>query len=169
MNEIIKRNCALCEKEFQCRTTGNKGKAHKGKIFRGINAITCSSKCSKEYTRQLNGKRNKKEKDLCVRCKKNKATITFTNSMTDYIHGFTERICKQCYIKIREKNTWFQEGEIIGREEQKKDVLKLIDEDIKIQKEFLKKQPQNKKSIEWRIIGMRLLRLEINEKKEQGK
>ena len=87
--------------------------------------------------------------------------------MNHQVECALERICKQCYIKIREKNTWFQEGEIIGREEQKKDVLKLIDEDIKIQKEFLKKQPQNKKSIEWRIIGMRLLRLEINGKKEQ--
>jgi len=164
MNEIIKRNCVLCEKEFECRTIGNKGKSHKGKIFRGINAITCSSKCSKEY-----GKRNKKEKDLCVMCKKNKATITFANSTMDYIHGFASRICQQCYDEIRNKNPWFQEGKIIGREEQKKEVLKLIDEDIKIQKEFLKKQPQNKKSIEWRIIGMRLLRLEINEKKERGK
>ena len=48
-----------------------------------------------------------------------------------------------------------------------KDVLKLIDEDIKIQKKFLKKQPQNKKSIEWRIIGMRLLMLEINKEKKK--
>ena len=108
-----------------------------------------------------------KEKDLCVRCKKNKSTITFANSTMDYIHGFKENICKRCYDKIRDKNSWFQQGKKIGRQGQKKDVLKLIDEDIKIQKKFLKKQPQNKKSIEWRIIGMRLLMLEINKEKKK--
>jgi len=124
MNKIIKRNCAFCEKKFECRSNGNRGKAHRGKIFRGINAITCSSKCSKEY-----GKRNKKEDlGICIKCNKNKATIRFTNSVTDFAHGFINNICQQCYDEIRNKNPWFKEGEIIGREEQKKKDVKIVDE-----------------------------------------
>ena len=40
-------------------------------------------------------------------------------------------------------------------------VFDFIDEDIKIQKEHLKNQPENRKSIEWRITGMEFLRRHI--------
>lgn len=44
-----------------------------------------------------------------------------------------------------------------GYHKASKDILKLIDEDIKIQKDFLK-EPGNERSIEWRITGMELLK-----------
>jgi len=43
------------------------------------------------------------------------------------------------------------------------DIFEWINKEIETQKEFLKKQPQNKKSIEWRIIGMQLLKKDLEE------
>ena len=36
---------------------------------------------------------------ICNECKKEEATINFSNSTMDTIHGFTEMICKNCYMK----------------------------------------------------------------------
>jgi protein-arginine kinase activator protein McsA len=35
----------------------------------------------------------------CQRCQKNEATITYTDSVLSYTHGFTEQICVDCYRK----------------------------------------------------------------------
>lgn len=47
---------------------------------------------------------------LCQRCKKNKATINYTDSIMSYTHGFVEHICQECYDKIKHENTWYKEG-----------------------------------------------------------
>jgi hypothetical protein len=39
-------------------------------------------------------------KDICVECEKHKATTTFANSTMNHIHGFTERICRCCYLAL---------------------------------------------------------------------
>lgn len=44
--------------------------------------------------------KNKNEK-ICQRCKKNKATIRFTEGALAYSHGFIEDICKKCYDKMQ--------------------------------------------------------------------
>jgi protein-arginine kinase activator protein McsA len=53
----------------------------------------------------ISKKKKKKVVDmgLCTRCKKNKATITFANSILDWTHGFAEYICKDCYKAQLEK------------------------------------------------------------------
>lgn len=48
-----------------------------------------------------------------------------------------------------------------------KEVISLINEDIKVQKDFLKKEPQYKKSIEWRIIGMMMLKDKLESSEEK--
>ena len=40
----------------------------------------------------------------CKICKKREGVLTFTNSTMDYIHGFTQKICRECYIGIIEEN-----------------------------------------------------------------
>jgi len=52
----------------------------------------------------------RKENKICSRCKKNKATINFTQSIMDFTHGFVEHICQECYNKIRDNNPWYKEG-----------------------------------------------------------
>lgn len=53
-----------------------------------------------------------------------------------------------------------------GISDERERILKLIEERIKIQREMLQKQPKNKKSIEWRIIGFQEL---IEKIKSQSK
>src|SRR5579863_2138867 len=40
---------------------------------------------------------------LCVECEKHKATVQFSDSAMDYVHGFVEALCKCCYFKRVEK------------------------------------------------------------------
>ena len=77
------------------------------------------------------------EEDLgiCVRCKKNKATMKFTQSITDFTHGFVENICQECYHKIRDSNTWYKEGIIKGIQSQKQKIIEEIEKMIKEQEE----------------------------------
>jgi superfamily II helicase len=51
-----------------------------------------------------------KELGICVRCKKNKASMTFAQSALDFAHGFTERICQECYDEMMKESNWFKEG-----------------------------------------------------------
>ena len=62
-------------------------------------------------------KMTQEEMGICVRCKKNKATINYTDSVLSYTHGFVEKICKECYNKIRDNNTWYQQGIQEGKQE----------------------------------------------------
>jgi hypothetical protein len=43
------------------------------------------------------------EQDLCRECEKHKATVQFSNSAMDYVHGMVERICQCCYVNRIEK------------------------------------------------------------------
>ena len=52
----------------------------------------------------------RKNDGLCVRCRKNKATITYTNSILDWTHGFVEHICQECYDKQKKENSWYKAG-----------------------------------------------------------
>jgi superfamily II helicase len=64
---------------------------------------------------------------LCQRCRKNKATINYTDSIMSYTHGFVEHICKSCYDKIKKSNTWYK----AGRKEILDEVKKLINKEKK--------------------------------------
>ncbi len=44
------------------------------------------------------------EEGKCRRCKKREETLKFAPSMMDHIHGFSEMICRPCYIEILEEN-----------------------------------------------------------------
>jgi hypothetical protein len=61
---------------------------------------------------------------LCSRCRKNKATINYTDSIMSYTHGFIERICQECYDKMKHENNWYK----AGRKEVLKEVEKILDE-----------------------------------------
>ena len=39
----------------------------------------------------------------CQICKKREGKLEFTNSTMDYIHGFTQMICRQCFVKMIEE------------------------------------------------------------------
>lgn len=54
--------------------------------------------------------KEKPEKIVCFRCKKNKATLQYTDNYLSYAHGFIEHICQECYDKIKKSNSWYQEG-----------------------------------------------------------
>ncbi len=34
----------------------------------------------------------------CVKCKDRKAIIVFSESVMNHIHGFQQKICRECYI-----------------------------------------------------------------------
>ena len=72
-------------------------------------------------TRMSNGsfglnKETQTKKGLCSRCKKNKATIKYTDSYLSFAHGFIENICQECYDKMKEESPWYQQG--------RKDIIK---------------------------------------------
>jgi len=39
----------------------------------------------------------------CNICKEREGILKFTDSMMSFTHGFTQMICRQCYIEIIEK------------------------------------------------------------------
>jgi hypothetical protein len=51
----------------------------------------------KEKKQKLSG-----NKILCRRCNKREGVINYAASIMDFTHGFSEHICRQCYIKILE-------------------------------------------------------------------
>ncbi len=65
-------------------------------------------------------------KEKCVRCKKREWKIDFTNGMLDFTHGFTERICRQCYIKIIETEKKKIDANLVEQRE-----LLITEEDLK--------------------------------------
>jgi len=69
-------------------------------------------------------KQFKIKQHICTRCKKNKATIKYTASATDYAHGFIEDICQECYDKQMKNSDWYKQG----RAQALADVMKIIDE-----------------------------------------
>ncbi len=38
----------------------------------------------------------------CEICKQRRGILKFAQSMMDFTHGFTQKICRPCYIKILE-------------------------------------------------------------------
>ena len=64
-----------------------------------------------------------KEKDLCRDCEKHPATLNFSDSGMDYIHGNVTSICQCCYVKRIEK------------------ILADVQENLKIQIEKLNAKP----------------------------
>jgi len=80
--------------------------------------------------------KNKKEPiRFCSRCKKNKATITYANSVMDFAHGFSERICQTCYDNQKKANGWYKAGRV-----------EAIDEEIKFLDSLLQDKTQKKLS-----------------------
>lgn len=67
----------------------------------------------------------------------------------------------QQYQKMKKKQyeLGFQEGKQQGL----KKVEELIDKDLEIQNRFFKLQPENRKSIKWRIIGLEYLKQQLKE------
>lgn len=43
------------------------------------------------------------EKGLCVDCESHAGTVNFSQSVMDYTHGGSKKICRCCYRKIVEK------------------------------------------------------------------
>jgi len=65
---------------------------------------------------------------LCERCKKNKATITFTESVLNWLHGFKEEICQECYDKQMRESNWYKIGLKEGRQIERDEIKKRIEE-----------------------------------------
>lgn len=61
-----------------------------------------------------------KEQKVCVRCKKNKATMTYANSQLDAIHGFTQEICQECYDKQMKESGWYKAGKEQAKQDERK-------------------------------------------------
>jgi len=64
----------------------------------------------RELEEKYNPTIKKVDDGICSRCRKNKATINYTDSIMCYTHGFIENICQECYDKMKHKNTWYKEG-----------------------------------------------------------
>lgn len=56
---------------------------------------------------------------ICERCKKNEATIGYTESILSYSHGFVEEICKECYNKMMKNSEWYKQGFENGKRRKK--------------------------------------------------
>ena len=78
----------------------------------------------------------KEDLGVCVRCKKNKATLVFTESVLNYIHGFKENICQECYDKMSEETPLYKKAFKEGKEKTKDEIIKMI-EDV-----FEKREPR---------------------------
>lgn len=58
----------------------------------------------------LGARKMTEEKELCVRCEKNEAVLTYADSFMDFSHGFTERICQDCFDKQGKGSEWYKRG-----------------------------------------------------------
>jgi methanogenic corrinoid protein MtbC1 len=76
--------------------------------------------------RMLPRKKDKSNKDICEICKKNKATMNYADGFMEYTHGFIQRICRGCYNKKMESNTWYKQGVEDGKKEVKSQERKRI-------------------------------------------
>ncbi len=61
---------------------------------------------------------------LCQKCKKNKATIEYTEGVLAWSHGFVEYICEDCYDKMQKATPLYKQT----RQQAFKDVEKVINE-----------------------------------------
>ena len=55
-------------------------------------------------------KTEKKDLGICVKCKKNKATIQFTEGAMAFAHGFVENICQNCYDKMQKETPLYKKA-----------------------------------------------------------
>lgn len=78
---------------------------------------------SKSKSKQIS---QHKYNDLCVRCKKNPATMTYAVSVTDWTHGHGERICQECYDKQKKESAWYIEGKKCAMQEEMKFLRSLL-------------------------------------------
>jgi protein-arginine kinase activator protein McsA len=83
-----------------------------------------SDKRRKEIEDKYNPTIPKSKPGFCERCKVNKATMNYTDSIMSYAHGFVEHICQECYDKEKHNNTWYKEG----KKDERREILKLMDE-----------------------------------------
>ena len=42
----------------------------------------------------------------CVKCKKRKAVISYSEGALSFSHGFVDEICRECYIELIEKELY---------------------------------------------------------------
>jgi protein-arginine kinase activator protein McsA len=69
-----------------------------------------------------------KDLGICVRCKKNKATLTYTDNVLSFVHGFKERICQECYDNQMRESNWYKQGLKVA--------IEIIDNKLKNAKRF---------------------------------
>jgi protein-arginine kinase activator protein McsA len=50
------------------------------------------------------------KEEICERCKKNKSTLTYAATSLHFGHGFTERICQECYDNQMKESEWYKQG-----------------------------------------------------------
>ena len=74
-----------------------------------------------------------KDLGICVRCKKNKAKLVFTESALSYAHGFVENICQECYDKMQKAHPLYK----MGWEEANQRFFKMIEEMLVKNDEFV--------------------------------
>ena len=72
-----------------------------------------------------------KKVEICERCKKNEATLTFTDSLMSFTHGFKEEICQECYNKQEKESNWYKEGLKVGKQEATNEIIKMIKKFVK--------------------------------------
>ena len=80
-----------------------------------------------------------KKEDICGRCKKNKATIDFTESSLHFSHGFIERICKKCFEKIQKEHPLYKKAYKQGQKDLYEHYFKGIKNPMIIGGEYAKK------------------------------
>lgn len=77
--------------------------------------IESDAKRRKEIEDKYNPTIPKSKPGFCERCKINKATMDYTDSIMSFAHGMIERICQECYDKMKRENPWYKEGYENGR------------------------------------------------------
>jgi len=63
--------------------------------------------------------------------------------------------------KTNKEDIQYEYGRRVGIKEERERIMKIIDDDIKTQKEMIIKYPQHIKSCKWRFIGMENLKYQI--------
>ena len=66
----------------------------------------------------MSNEKIKTEMGLCLRCKKNQATMQYAESSLSLAHGFMEEICQECYDKQMEESDWYKKGKAKTQEKE---------------------------------------------------
>ena len=109
-----------------------------------------------------------KEQELCVRCKKNKSTMTFAEGYMDYVHGFREKICDECYNKIIIEHPLYKRGISEERARCEKKIEDRSPEEFIENKELIELELKHLKeidnqSITFGLVSLRaLIRIHLN-------